>query len=100
MTENDHDEIDIKLNAEKLKEQVEQLKKRKEKYQGILKELKESGERQISLTDPDSRLMLSNQKKEVCYNVHITVDEKNKLILDHEVTNENDDSSHLNGVIK
>lgn len=39
--------------------------------------------------------MLSNQAMEICYNVQVTVDEKNKLILDYEVTNENDDSSHL-----
>ncbi len=32
----------------------------------------------------------------MCYNAHITVDEKNKLILDHEVVNENDDFNHLN----
>ncbi len=95
--ENDKVEADIRPpKAEKLKEKIEKLKERKEKYQGILKELKDSGERQISLTDPDSRLMLNNQKKEVCYNVHITVDEKNKLILDHEVVNEHDDFSHLN----
>ncbi len=97
MEENDDSEADVKPpDAKKLKEKIEELKERKEKYQGILKELKESGEKQISLTDPDSRLMLNNQKKEVCYNAHITVDEKNKLILDHEVVNENDDFNHLN----
>lgn len=45
-------------------------------------------------------MMLNNQKKEVCYNVHITVDEKNKLILDHEVVNEHDDFRHLNELSK
>lgn len=95
--ENDKTEADVKPpKVEKLKEKIDQLKERKEKYQGILKKLRESAERQISITDPDSRLMLNNQKKEVCYNVHITVDEKNKLILDHEVVNEHDDFSHLN----
>ncbi len=95
--EDDKAEADVKSpNAEKIKEKIEELKERKEKYQEILKKLKASGEKQISLTYPDSRLMLNNQKKEVCYNAHITVDEKNKLILDHEVVNENDDFSHLN----
>lgn len=97
LEENDGIEADVKsMNAEKLKGKIEHFRERKEKYQGILKELKKSGERQVSLTDPDSRLMLNNKKTDVCYSVHITVDEKNKLILDHEVVNENDDSSHLN----
>ncbi len=61
----------------------------------MLKKLKETGQAQISLTDPDSRLMLNNQRNEVCYNVQTTVDEKNKLILDYEVTTENDDSNQL-----
>lgn len=97
LEENDSIEADVtSTNAEKLKGKIEHLRERKEKYRGILKELKESGEKQVSLTDPDSRLMLNNQKTDVCYSVHITVDEKNKLILDHEVVNENDDFSHLN----
>lgn len=93
---NDNSEANVSSHdAEGLKEQVEVLKGRKEEYQELLKKLKKSGESQISLTDPDSRKMLSNQAMEICYNVQTTVDEKNKLVLDYEVTNENDDSSHL-----
>ncbi|MGZ6520162.1 MAG: IS1182 family transposase, partial [Bacteroidia bacterium] len=96
LEENDSIKPDtIPTNAEKLKEKIEHLKERKEKYQDILKKLKNSGEKQVSLTDPDSRLMLNNKRTDVCYSVHITVDEKNKLILDHEVVNENNDASHL-----
>lgn len=93
---NDDSEANISpCDAKGLKKKIEVLKDRKEEYQELLKKLKESGESQISLTDPDSRKMLSNQAMEICYNVQMTVDEKNKLILDYEVTNENDDSSHL-----
>lgn len=96
LDENDDAEVDIESpNAKKLKEKIEHLKERKEEHQGMLKKLKETGQAQISLTDPDSRLMLNNQRNEVCYNVQTTVDEKNKLILDYEVTTENDDSNHL-----
>jgi transposase len=93
---NDNSEATISSDdARGLKNKIEILKDRKEEYQELLKKLKESGKSQISLTDPDSRKMLSNQAMEICYNVQVTVDEKNKLILDYEVTNENDDSSHL-----
>jgi len=93
---NDTSEANVSSqDAKGLKEKIEALKSRKEEYKETLRKLKESGESQISLTDPDSRKMLNNQAMEICYNVQVTVDEKNKLILDYEVTNENDDSSHL-----
>ncbi len=44
--------------------------------------------------------MLNNQKIEVCYNVQIAVDEKNKLILDYEVTNAVEDSDQLSEMSK
>lgn len=58
LDENDDAEADIESpNAKKLKEKIEHLKERKEEHQGMLKKLKETGQAQISLTDPDSRLM-------------------------------------------
>jgi hypothetical protein len=57
--------------------------------------MEESCENQISQTDPDSRIMKNNQKMEVCYNVQTAVDEKNKLILAYEVTNEVSDLRQL-----
>jgi transposase len=87
--ENDNDEAHFTSpDAEEIREKIDLLKGRKEEYQDLLKKLKESGENQISLTDPDSRKMLNNQKMEICYNVQTTVDDKNKLILDYEVTND------------
>ena len=54
LEENDSVEPDtIPTNAEKLKEKIEHLKERKEKYQDILKKLKNSGEKQVSLNPPD-----------------------------------------------
>lgn len=39
--------------------------------------------------------MKHKQKVEVCYNVQTTVDERHKLILDHDVTNETSDQNQL-----
>lgn len=48
------------------------------------------------MTDPDSRLMFNNQKFDVCYNVQTSIDDKNKLIVDYEVTNDVTDMDQLN----
>jgi len=66
---------------------IKDLEERKEVYQSYADELARTGESQISLTDPDSRLMKANGKMDVCYNVQSIVDSKYKLIAEFEVTN-------------
>jgi len=98
---NDKKEANIsKVTAEELNTKMGMLKERKEEYENLLRNLDASGESQISLTDPDSRAMVNNQRIEVCYNVQTTVDDKHKLILDHEVTNEVKDSKQLSKMAK
>jgi hypothetical protein len=74
-------------SAEEIAQIVIELSKRKERYQSYADELTQTEEIQKSLTDPDSRLMMANGKADVCYNVQSAVDEKNKLIVDFDVTN-------------
>ena len=78
-------------SGEKTKEEIAEvicgLRGRKERYEGYIDELERTGETQKSLTDADSRLMLSNGKMDVCYNIQTAVDAKNKLITEFEVTN-------------
>lgn len=83
--------------AEELQEKIEQLKRRQAAHHELQEELEESGESQVSLTDPDARLMWRGvgSQAEVAYNVQISVDAKNKLILDHEVTNACTDAEQL-----
>lgn len=101
LDENDAEERDSKkLTREELQEKIEWLKKRKGVYDELQQEMEESGESQISLTDPDARSMTlgSNRGTEVGYNVQISVDAKHKLIVDHEVTNECNDMNQLNSM--
>ena len=76
---------------EKTREEIENiikdLQERKEGYQSYADELASTGETQISLTDPDSRLMKGNGKMDVSYNVQSVVDSKHNLITEFEVTN-------------
>ena len=56
------------------------------RYQAMLAQLEQTGEDQISLTDPDSRAMAAHTKVAVGYNIQVAVDAKNKLIVEQAVT--------------
>jgi transposase len=74
-----------------LGQEIKKQTERKVKYEGMQQQLKESGQTQISTADPESRLLTSaHQVKEVAYNVQSTVDAAHCLLIDFEVTNEND----------
>ena len=77
------------FTTEELQQKIEKMKRMREEAKELEKDLDESGQSQISLTDPDSRMMpvSGGRRTDVCYNVQICVDQKHKLIPDHEVTN-------------
>jgi transposase len=76
---------------EQIKKEIEKQNQHKEKYNQLEKQLKESGETQVSTSDPESRQMITrNNITEVAYNVQTTVDEKHNLPIDYKVTNTND----------
>jgi transposase len=85
LAENDGD------NQRQIEDEINKQQKRKDNYQNLEKQLKESGEPQISISDPESRqIMLRNNITEVAYNVQTTVDSKNNIPIDYKVTNQND----------
>lgn len=76
---------------EQIQKEIEKQNQRKQKYNKLEKQLKESGEYQLSTSDPESRQMIvRNNITEVAYNVQTTVDQKYKLPIDYKVTNNND----------
>lgn len=78
-------------NKETIENTITKHKKHQARYIKIEKQLQESGEKQISTSDPDSRqLMIRGVINELSYNVQSTVDAKNKLPIDYDVTNTND----------
>lgn len=91
------EETNSKYTVSELKEKLEALKKREGFYKDLEEKLIESGENEISTTDPDARLM-DNKKNglEVNYNVQTAVDDKHKLIVAMDVTNKPADQGHLN----
>jgi len=93
LAENDGD------NRQQLEDEINKQQKRKDNYKDLEKQLKESGETQISISDPESRqIMLRNNITEVAYNLQSMVDSKNNLPIDYKVTNENDSKAMGNMV--
>lgn len=79
-----------------LKEKIGKLDERRQEYVRAQNLMKETGQREVSLTDPDSRLMKADsQKLDVCYNVESAVDSKSHLVVDYDVTNHPNDRSQL-----
>jgi transposase len=88
------------VSAEELKEKIEHYKQRRGQYEQLKRDLEQSGESQISLTDPQSRSMRVGHGVEVSYNVQIVVDHKHKLVVEHEVVNEVTDQGQLSTMAK
>lgn len=90
------DEGEADADARKsLKEKLARLEERKKRYAGYQQELKEDGERQISLTDAESRRMKTREGFGVSYNAQIAVDPKHHLIVEQAVTNDVNDREQL-----
>jgi transposase len=87
----------IELKKTHLKEKLEKLKSEMEKLEAIEKQVLASPDKQISLTDPDSRSMATSGRGSgvVGYNVQIAVETEHHLIVHHEVTNVGSDRSQL-----
>ena len=91
--------IDRKPSAKEINERIKELRERKDIYEGYKKELQESEKSEISTTDPDARLMGSNNKGvDVSYNVQTAVDAKHKLIADYKVTTNASDFGELDNM--
>lgn len=89
------EEEETELTAEELQEKIASLDRYLAEHERLAEELEESGESQISLTDPDAKLMKTAHGLEVSYNVQTVVDSKLKLLVTYEVSNEPSDHGKL-----
>ncbi len=80
-----------------LKEKIASIKRQIGDFNEISKQLQQTPDKQISLTDPDARSMATSGRGTgmVGYNVQTAVDTKNHLIVSHEVTNVGHDRAQL-----
>ena len=83
--------------GEALSAKITKVRERRQAQEAMLEQLNASGERQVSLTDPDARAMVTGQKTTVGYNAQVAVDAKHKLIVEQHVTNAATDMGLLAG---
>lgn len=90
-------ESEMSRDDGELAEKLAQLQARQQECHVMLETLKDSDETQVSLTDPDARLLSKKTDKgpTAGYNVQCAVDSKHKLIVAGDVVNEGNDTQQL-----
>ena len=87
---------DESIKIDGLNEKIGKLEEEKQRYEQIQNQMKATGQREVSLVDPDSRLMrVDSQRLEVGYNIQTSVDAKRHLIVDFDVINNSTDHHQL-----
>ncbi|MDO6711384.1 IS1182 family transposase [Aliiglaciecola sp. 2_MG-2023] len=83
----DNQQTEEKASSSKIK----WLRKRLAELKKMEETVQEHPDKQVSLTDPDSRLMkLHHLNRQVCYNVQSAVDTKHHLIVSHDIVQSTD----------
>jgi transposase len=85
-------------SGEDLAQRVAALRQRRAMAATDLAKLADSGDGQVSRTDPDARLLAKHGQIVAGYNVQIAVDDKHKLIVASEVVNEGNDTGQLHAM--
>jgi len=93
---------EVEAKTERLREKIETLREQMRDLDRAAELLNDLPEKQVSLTDPDSRSMVSQAKGTgvVGYNVQVAVDARHHLIVTHEVTNVGNDRTQLSPMAK
>lgn len=92
------DDLATKDKTERLETKIGKLKEEIKHLNDIEVKLLATPDKQISLTDPDARSMITRGTGIVGYNVQTAVDIKHHLIVAHEVTNVGHDRQQLNNM--
>lgn len=87
-----------KIKKERLENKISRLKEEVVQLNAIEKNLLDTPDKQISITDPDARSMKTRGTGIVGYNVQAVVDSRHHLILTHRVTNKGSDRAQLSSM--
>ena len=86
------------LSKDELAQKIAALQEKQEWHAELLAQLQDGEDKQVSVTDPDTRKMPTAQGMVVGYNAQVAVDAKHKLIAAADVTNEVTDFKQLANV--
>ncbi|MCP1644855.1 transposase [Pseudomonas citronellolis] len=89
-----------RAKSERLHSKIAALKTKMQELRDIEAQLEATPDKQISLTDPDARSMMTRGTGMVGYNVQAAVEAKHHLIVTHEVTNNGIDRDQLSAMAK
>jgi len=89
-----NDPDDVRIDTAKIKEKLQNAKKRIDELYLLQKKVEENGE--VSITDPDARHMsVSNNGTDISHNVQTAVDSKYHLVVAVDVTSNAADNGQL-----
>ena len=88
MEEAEDEALAGQVTREELEAKLRETQERLERYRGYRDYMEEKGLSQISLSDPDAKLMKSKNGFIVAYNVQTAVDSETHMIEDYLVTNQ------------
>ncbi len=89
-----------RAKSERLHSKIAALKTKMQELRDIEAQLEATPDKQISLTDPDARSMMTRGTGMVGYNVQAAVEAKHHLIVTHQVTNNGIDRDQLSAMAK
>lgn len=89
----------IEETVSSIEVKIEKYQKKKADLEEIDKKMKKEGKKQLTTTDPESRVMNNNGKIDVAYNMQSSVDSKHKFIITLDVVNKTNDQSQLSPMI-
>lgn len=85
----------VAMSRAELEQKIATLRDKKDWHEELLAQLRDDHQKQISVTDPDTRRMPTAQGNQVGYNAQLVVDARHKLIAAEDVTNEVTDFNQL-----
>jgi transposase len=95
LDENDANDDRHKSSPPDLQKKIDTLKDQKQLLEQAKMELQNNGQKYMSLTDPDCRLMKHDRRIEPAYSMQTAVDAKHSLIVHYELSQDAADNNHL-----
>ena len=77
------------------KQKISNYEQKIKEFSALKQNMQQNGLSQITLTDPDSRMMTSHGNSDICYNLQTSVDAKNSLIVATDVVSDVNDTNQL-----